>query len=110
MIAFLNRLRQGGQLAFAGATLDDMGVILTKHRLLRPGEQIYYTWPETYIYSDVHALKICAVGDTRVFISLSYQDVDNVHILEKALRILYKTRNPRLSSALDESGDEPSLR
>ena len=34
---------------------------------------------------------------------LPYQEMDNVHILEAAMRVLWKSASPRLSDLLDKA-------
>ena len=50
------------------------------------------------------AFYIAKKGDPKLSVELSYQEVDNVHILEAAMRMFWKRVSPRLSDLLDRAG------
>lgn len=103
---FLTRLRKQGRMQFAGVTLEDRGIILIKHHhIFRANDQVYLTWSQVHIWSDKGSLYIGSRADKKTYIALSYQTIDNVHILAAVLRMQLKTNNQRLSSLLDDENE-----
>lgn len=97
----LDDLRDGKKCSFAGITMSDYGIELVRSGFLSSNEQVFCHWHELSFWSVPGAFCIGKKGDKKLVASLSYQDVDNVHILETALRMFWKKGGSRLSSLLE---------
>lgn len=109
LFEMLNALKQGHQLAFGDAVVRDGGVILSRKQnswdLSRNqwGDSVYGSWNQLQIESSNGTLVIRHAQERGAFAELPYLSVDNVQILERALR--HFAENPsavRLSDLLSE--------
>jgi len=97
----LEGVRSGRRISFGRARVFDHGVELERTRLFGANERIECRWNEIVIGNGAGTFYMAQAKDKRVNVELSYQDDDNVHVLEGALRLFWKTPSPRLSDLLE---------
>ena len=85
---------------FGGALIGDEGVELTRHRTFRSGERVRCSWAEVQVYSADGSFFIKSKSDSKTYDSMSYVQVDNVHVLEAVIRVFFKAPHPRMSDLL----------
>lgn len=99
----LERLRAGERYEFGTAVVDDHGVELERRHLLAANERVFCNWTDLVIGNGAGTFYIAKKDDKKVAVELPYQDMDNVHILEAAMRVFWKKASPRLSDLLNQS-------
>lgn len=98
-LEMLNGLKEGKKFYFRGVQLFDTGMVIPKNSVLNATLE-ECSWSEIKIWNKNGAFCIEKKDNEQVFASLAYLEVDNVHILEFAIRALFKTSNNRMSSLL----------
>ena len=98
----LEKLRSGGRVRLGSAVMDDNGIEFERTKLFGASEKVYCHWNELVIWNGAGTFAIGKRGDKKVSVELSYQDDDNIHILEAGLRMFWKNANSRLSSLLQQ--------
>lgn len=93
-------LRSGKEYHFGKCVLRDQGMELEREKLFAMNEREFCRWNELEIWNGAGAFCIGKRGDKKVRAALSYQDIDNVHVLEAAIRMFWKKGGDRLSSLL----------
>ena len=99
---YLEGLREGKKYRFGSAVINDHGVELERKRLFSSNEQVFCRWSELAIWNDAGVFCIRRKDDTKLKTSFSYQDEDNIHVLEAAIRMFWKRGGNRLSDLLEE--------
>ena len=102
MTEMVGGLRDGKRYRFGDAILDDYGMELTKSHLFSADEKIKATWAELQFWNANGSFYIGKTNDKKAVLALPYQGANNAHVLEAAIRMKFKTGNPRLSSILDD--------
>lgn len=100
LFQYLSILESGENIVIGGVVISDHGLILEKYSLLSNNKKEFVTWDNVELYSINGNLYISKIGDGKMNCVLSYLDIDNVHILESMIRILFKTSCSRLSDAI----------
>jgi hypothetical protein len=100
IIEMLAGLQNGEMYRFGNAVLDDLGMELETKRFFGANERQHYTWSQLVIGSGGGFFGINKKGDKKTGVTLSYQDDDNTHILEAAIRMLWEKGGRRLSSVV----------
>jgi hypothetical protein len=100
MTGMLEALKAGQRLRFGTAAIGDEGAELTKHRWLR-SERLFCPWGKARVWVADGSFVVGSQDDKDVYDALSYINVPNVHVLEAAIRMFFKTPKPRLSSLLE---------
>jgi len=100
-IEMLQELKQGKRLRFGNATVDDKGVEVTKTGFFSSGEKVYGTWSQLQTWSADGSFVVGIKGDKKAYAAMSYQDIDNVHILSAAIGAGFKNSVTRLSEMFD---------
>lgn len=91
----LETLQAGEKLRFGDATIRDDGVTLLKHKFFGADEPIFHNWGEVHIWSADGAFHIGAKDDKKSYVSLSYIDAPNTHVVEQAIRMAFKKSGMR---------------
>lgn len=99
---YLEGLRDGKKYQFGSAVLSDHGMDLKRKKLFSSNERVFCRWSELDIWNGAGVFCIGKKGDKKVTTTFSYQDEDNIHILESAIRMLWKRGGDRLSSLLEQ--------
>ena len=101
MVKFVSELSEGKKFRYSSnLKVDDFGVELEKFKFIGASEKLYYPWSEVVIWNEPGMFCI-GERSKKVKAALSYQDVNNVHILEAAIRIFFKGPGDKLSSILE---------
>lgn len=101
MVKFVSELSEGAKYSFSrDLKVDDYGVELEKFKFIGANEKLYYPWSKVVIWNEPGKFCIGA-RSKKVNAALSYQDVNNVHILEAAIRTFFKRPGDKLSSILE---------
>ena len=96
----LEKLQTGNEVRFGEAVVTDDGVMLLKHRVLAANEQVRCSWEQVHFWSADGAFYIGAKHDKKTYVSLSYIDMWNTHVLEQAIRMAFNKAGMRRLSEL----------
>lgn len=97
----LRALKSGAEVRFGEAAIRDDGVTLIKRKLFGSNEATQYPWSQVQIWSADGAVVVGAKDDKKVYVSLSYIQVPNAHVLEQMIRMAFKQAGlKRLSELL----------
>ena len=99
---YLEGLREGKKYRFGSTVISDYGMELERKRLFSSNDQVFCRWSELVTWNDAGVFCIGRKGDTKLKTSFSYQDEDNIHVLEAAIRMFWKRGGNKLSTRLDE--------
>lgn len=99
----LKGLRAGKHYGFGTAAVTDHGVELERRKLFSANERVSCKWTDLVIGNGAGTFHITKKDEKKVRVELPYQDMDNVHILETAMRVFWKNASPRLSDLLDKA-------
>ncbi len=97
---YLEGLRDGKQYQFGSAIMSDYGMSLERKSLFSRNKRVFCPWSELVIESEAGVFHVYKQEDRKVAAAFSYQDEDNIHILEAALRMFWKRGGNGLSSLL----------
>ena len=98
----LQSLRNGNRLRLGTAVMDDNGIEFEKRKLFGDNEKSYARWADMVIWNGAGTFAIGKKGDKKASIELSYQEDDNAHVLEAAIRMFWKRGGSRLSDLLQQ--------
>lgn len=94
-------LKAGNALRFGEGVLRDDGVTLIKHKFLGANERINCSWDQVHVWSSDGNFYIGAKVDKKTYAGCPYISASNIHIIEQAIRMAFKTPGMRkLSDAL----------
>ncbi len=99
---YLEGLREGKKYRFGSAVISDHGMELERKRLFSSNEQVFRRWSELVIWNGAGVFCIGKKEDRKLKTSFSYQDEDNIHVLEAVIRMYWKRGGGRLSDLLEE--------
>ena len=99
----LEGLRAGKRYRFGTAIVTDYGVELERRKLFSANERVPCKWTDLVIGNGAGTFYIAKKDEKKVAVELPYQEIDNVHILESAMRVFWKSVSPRLSDLLDKA-------
>ena len=103
LTAMLEELRAGRGYQFGTAVVGDYGMILERSRIFRANERVRCGWSDLSIWNGPGTFCIAKTDERKVAVELPYDEVDNVHILEAAMRAFWKKAGPRLSDLLEST-------
>lgn len=98
----LEGLRKGNKYRFGSAVISDYGIVLVRKRLFGSNERVFCRWHELVIWNGAGVFCIGKKEDRKLASAFSYQDEDNIHVLETAIRMLFERGGDRLSCLLRE--------
>jgi hypothetical protein len=105
MTEFLTGLRQGKTFPFYSVVVSDTGLALLRAKLFSSKCDVSFCpWDELLISNGPGFFCVSEKREKGFSAHLSYLEVDNVHVLEAALRTFMKRPANRLSSLLGEQG------
>ena len=99
----LEGLGSGKRYRFGTAIVTDHGVDLERRKLFSANERVPCKWTDLDIGNGDGTFYISKKDEEKVAVELPYQGMDNVHILETAMRLFWKSPTPRLSDFLDKT-------
>lgn len=98
---YLEGLRDGKEYRFGTTILSDQGMEFERKKLFGSNERVFCRWDDLLIWNGAGFFCI-GTKDKKLTATLSYQDEDNINILEVAIRMFWKHTEDRLSSLLGE--------
>lgn len=108
---FLEGLRDGKQYRFGTRVINDRGMELERKKFFSSNERVFCRWGELVIWNGAGAFCIGKKDDKKLAAAFSYQDEDNIHVLEAAIRMFWKRGGDRLSSLLEsDTSDQNNTR
>ncbi|MCU8019652.1 hypothetical protein [Shewanella sp. SM72] len=99
---YLQGLRDGKKYRFGSTVISDHGVELERKKLFGSNERVFCRWSELVVWNGAGVFCIGKKDDKKLSAAYSYQDEDNIHVLEAVIRMLWKKGGDRLSSLLGE--------
>ncbi len=99
---YLEGLREGKKYRFGSAVMSDLGMELERAKLFSSNERVFCRWCELIIWNGAGVFCVGKKEDKKLATSFSYQNEDNIHVLEAAMRAFWKRGGDRLSSLLGE--------
>lgn len=99
---YLEGMRDGKQYRFGTTVINDRGIELQRKKLFSSNERVFCCWGELVIWNGAGVFCIGKKEDKKLAAAFSYQEEDNIHVLEAAIRMFWKRGGDRLSSLLRE--------
>ena len=99
----LQGLRAGEQYRFGTTVVSDHGIALERRRMFGAVESVPCRWTELLIWNEAGTFCIAREDEGKVGVELAYSEIDNLHILEAAMRMFWKRTSPRLSDLLEST-------
>lgn len=99
---YLEGLRDGKKYRFGSAVMSDHGMELERKKLFGSNERVFCRWGELVIWDGAGVFCIGKKEDKKLAAAFSYQEEDNIHVLEAAIRMYWKRGGDRLSCLLGE--------
>lgn len=96
-------LRTGKRYRFGAAIVTDYGIEMVRRKIFSANEAVLCKWTDLVIGNRAGKFYIAKEDERKVSVELPYQEVDNVHILEAGMRVLWKNLTPRISDLLENS-------
>lgn len=96
----LESLKAGEVIAFGNAFIHDDGITLIKHKFWSSDEKVHCQWHQVQIWDADGSFLIGSKEDKKAYVSISYINVANTHILEQAIRMAFKKPGMRRLSDL----------
>ena len=106
----LHGLRAGKRFRFGSAIVSDHGVELERRHFFSSSERVPCKWTDLVIGNGAGTFYIMKKDEKKVVVELSYRDVDNVHVLEAAMRLFWKNSSSRMSDLLKQQADNAKTR
>jgi hypothetical protein len=98
----LDALRNGNEIRIGDAAIRDDGITLIKHKFLGANEMVRCPWSQVQHWSQGGDFYIGSKDDKKTYVSLSYINTPNAHILEQAISLAFKKPGMRrLSEVLN---------
>ncbi|WP_218277699.1 hypothetical protein [Plesiomonas shigelloides] len=101
LMEYLEGLRDGKKYRFGSTVMSDYGMELERKKLFGSNERVFCRWDELVIWNGAGVFCIGKREDKKLAESFSYLEGDNIHVLEAAIRMLWKRGGDRLSSILE---------
>lgn len=99
---YLEGLRDGKKYRFGSTVMSDHGMELERRKLFGSNERVFCRWGELVIWNGPGVFCIGKKDDKKLSAAFSYQEEDNIHVLEAAIRMFRKRGGNRLSSLLGD--------
>lgn len=99
---YLEGLRDGKRYRFGSAVMSDHGMELERKKLFSSNERVFCRWDELVIWDGAGVFCIGKKEDKKLAAAFSYQEEDNIHVLEAAIRMFWKRGGDCMSSLLVE--------
>lgn len=96
----LQDLQSGAKLRFGTALVSDFGVELERKRFMSSPERIFLPWSTVSIWNGAGAIFIGKKDDKQLSVALPYLDLDNINVLDAAVRLMLQNSGTKLSSLL----------
>lgn len=90
MSEILLTLKKGSEIRIGEARVRDEAISLIKHKFLGSNEVVRCTWAQVQMWSADGAVVIGAKQDKKAYVSLSYIEVPNAHLLEQIVTMAFR--------------------
>ena len=97
---YIKGLRDGKRYRFDTAVMSDYGMELERKKMFCSNERVFCPWRELAIWNDAGVFCIGKKADKKLSVAFSYQEEDNIHILEAAVRTCLKQGSDCMSNIL----------
>lgn len=97
---YLEGLRVGKKYRFGSTVMSDHGMELEREKFIGSNERVFCRWDELVIWNGPGVFCIGKKDDKKLAAAFSYQEKDNIHVLEAAIRMFWKRGGDKLSSLL----------
>ncbi|NLI41925.1 MAG: hypothetical protein GX421_12260, partial [Caldisericales bacterium] len=87
---YLEGLRDGKKFRFGSTVMSDQGMELERRKLFGSNERVFCHWGELIIWNGPGVFCIGKKDDKKLAASFSYQEEDNIHVIEAAIRMFWK--------------------
>ena len=99
---YLEGLRDGKKYRFGSTVMSDHGMELERKKLFGSNERVFCRWGELVVWNGAGVFCIGKKEDKKLAAAFSYQEEDNIHVLEAAIRMFWKRGGDRMSCLLGE--------
>lgn len=101
LVETVKELKAGTAIRFGQAIVRDEGVTLIRRGVFGSNEPVPLTWREVKTWSQDGSFYIGSRTDKKVYVGLSYQNDENVPVLENMISAFFKTGKDRVSTLFD---------
>jgi hypothetical protein len=102
LIKMLSTLGAGQSVRVGDAVIDDNGVTVPRHAFFGSSDPVYLRWQELKVWSADGSFVIGSKTDKKAYAQMPYLQTDNLHLLEHAIRMFFKSKHGRLSQLFDD--------
>jgi hypothetical protein len=95
---FLEGLSDGKKYQFGSAVVNDLGMTFWRKKLFSSNEPVFCRWRELSIGEGPGCFRVWKIDDKKVNADFEYLRLDNIQILEIAMRSFWKKGGLKLSS------------
>ncbi len=99
---YLQGLRDGKKYRFGSTVMSDLGMELERKKFFGSNERVFCRWSELVVWNGPGVFCIGKKDEKKLSAAFSYQEEDNIHVLEAIIRMFWKQGGDRLSSLLGE--------
>jgi hypothetical protein len=99
---YLEGFRAGKKCNFGSAIMSDHGMELECKKFFGSNERVFCRWDDLVIGNGAGFFYIRKKDEKKLEAVLSYQEEDNIHVIEAAIRMFWKRGGDRLSSLLKD--------
>lgn len=99
---YLEGLREGKRYRFGTTILSDYGIEFERKKFFGKNERVFCRWNELVIWDGPGVFCIGKKEDKKLSASFSYQEEDNIHVLETIIRMFWKRGGEKLSCLIEE--------
>jgi hypothetical protein len=102
LIKTLAVVRADQKVRVGDAVVDDHGVTVPRHVWFGSRDPVYLRWHELTVWTANGSFVIGSSTDKKAYAQIEYLRVDNVHLLEFAIRQFFKSKHRRLSQLFEK--------
>ena len=102
LTSYLQGLRDGKKYRFSSTVMSDHGMELERKKFFGSNERVFCRWNELVVWNGAGVFCIGKRDDKKLSAAFSYQEEDNIHVLEAVIRMFWEQGGDRLSSLLGE--------
>jgi hypothetical protein len=98
LVETITKLKVGNALRFGGAIIRDDGITVNRHKIFRLNEPVNLGWHQVHVWTRDGNFCIGSRTNPHEYVGLSYQNDDNVPVLENLIRAFFDSGKTRISS------------
>lgn len=100
LVELMKTLENGERVQFGASVVTDEGIELERRKFFGANERLFCEWKTIVIGTAEGSFFLQHKDDRKIMVALPYLGVDNVHVLEAAIRAFWKQGGKRISSIL----------